>query len=255
MKSKKLKIVCFILFILQLSLSGCFVAKKIAGADINEKQFDRAREAKIAQIKAQSMAELSEKLSKTNIINSDVYFTMNQDFLNKVLKQYDSTSGWFDKDTKYFINNINLKIENGFAIASMDITANSLDYGVDVELIADCILSFETVNHELILNLEPFNITPKVKAAGLLSVANDIIKNLIKINLGELKEKMPEIKIPLVFNESIIFNSNSITIEDKINLVANISESEINYKISIKDVYCFSGLICITMYLDFIEVK
>jgi hypothetical protein len=254
MKNKKL-ISMLVLFILQLSISGCFVAKKITGADINNELFDKARESKIAQIKVQSMTELFGKLSKADVKDNDIYFTMNQDFLNKILKQYDSTSGWFDKNTKYVINNTNIKLENGFAIASVDITANSLNYGVDVDLIADCIFSFETVNQELVLHLEPFNITPKVKTSGLLSSADELIKNLIKVNLADLEKKLPEIKIPLVFNESILFKSNSITVKDKINLTVNISESEINYKISIKDVYCFSGLIYITMYLDFVKVK
>jgi len=240
---------------LQLSLSSCFIAKKMTGADIDEERFDKARESKIALVKAKSMEELSDKLSKTNVKDNDVYFTMSQVFLNKILKQYSLTGGWLDKDTKYFINNMNLTIENGFAIASVDLTVNSLDYGVDVDLIADCILSFETVKQELVLHLEPFNITPKVKASGVLSSADEIIKNLIKINLGDLEKKLPEIKIPLVFNESVKFEKNSITVKDKINLEITIPESEINYKISIKDVYCFSGLVCITMYLDFVKVK
>ena len=252
---KKIIISVFILFFI-ISLGGCFLVKKLAGADIDNEQFDKAREAKVMSMRTQNLEILSKKLEKgSNSMNFDLVFNFSQDLLNRVIKQYDSTSGWFDNDTKYFIKSMNLKIENGSAIVSMGMLATSLKYNVDVDLITDCMLSFEINNNELALHLEPFNISPNVKAGGVLGSADELIKNLIKINLANLEKSLPQMKFPMEFNNKIILQKNNIEIKDKINMSINIPESLISYKVKLKDVLCLAGSVMVTMNIENVEVK
>jgi hypothetical protein len=252
---KKITIFVLVLFSI-ISLSGCFLAKKIAGADIDNEQFDKAREAKVMAMRAQNLEILSRKLEKeSSALNFDLVFSFSQDLLNRVVKQYDSTSGWFDNDTKYFIKNMNLKLVNGSAIVSIGMLAKSSKYNVDVDLITDCMLSFEISNNELALHLEPFNISPNVKAGGMLSSADELIKNLIKINLANLEKSLPQMKFPLVFNNKIPIRKNNIELKDKVNMAINIPESTISYKVKLKDVLCLSGSVLITMNIENVEVK
>lgn len=251
------KVLLLIVIVVSLaSLDGCFLAKKIAGADIDNEQFDKAREAKMLEVKAKNLESLSRKLDKgSNAWNFDLVFNFSEEMLNKIIRQYDSTSGWFDNETKYFIKNMQLKVENGSAIVSIGMIAKSLKYNVDVDLITDCVLSFEIINNELQLHLEPFNISPSVKASGMLSSADELIKNLIKINLANLEKSLPQMKIPVNFTNKIPLRKNVIEIRDKVNLQINIPESQISYKINLKDVICLSGNVLVTMNIENVEVK
>lgn len=244
------------LFFIVISLTGCFIIKKMAGADIDNEQFDKAREAKMLEIKALNLESLSKKLDKgSNALSFDLVFNFSEELLNKVLHQYDSTSGWFDPETKYFIKSMNLKVENGSALVSMGMIANSLKYNVDVDLVTDCLLTFEIINNELVLRLEPFNISPNVTAKGVLSSADEIIKNLIKINLADLEKNLPQMKFPVSFTNQVKIDKNVIDITEKVNLSITVPDSRINYRLKIKDIICLSKQVLLTMNVENVEVK
>ena len=255
MKKKNFILIPFFIFIIY-SFNGCFIMKKIAGADIDEEQFDKAREAKILSLKASNLEILSKKLEKNSSFwNFDVVFVLNESLLNKIIHQYDSTSGWIDNETKYFIDKMLLKVENGSALVSIAMIVNSLKYNVDVNLITDCLLSLEISGNDLLIHLEPFNITPDVKTQGLLSSADELIKNLIKINLAELEKKLPQMKIPITFDNSVTIEKNSYEIKDKINMRIDVPKSNINYKLKLKDVICLEKSVLVTMNIEKVEVK
>ena len=255
MKKKNFILMLFFIFIIY-SFNGCFILKKIAGADIDEEQFDKAREAKMLSVKANNLEILSKKLEKNSGLgNFDIVFVLNESLLNKIIHQYDSTSGWIDIDTKYFIDKMLLKVENGSALVSIAMIVNSLKYNVDVNLITDCLLSLEIAGNDLLIHLEPFNITPDVKAQGLLSSADELIKNLIKINLAELEKKLPQMKIPITFDNSVTIEKNSYEIKDKINMRIDVPKSNINYKLKLKDVICLEKSVLVTMNIEKVEVK
>lgn len=245
-----------VIIICSISITGCFIVKKITGADIDEEQFDKAREAKVTLVKANNLEALSKKLdNKSELLDFDVFISINEILLNKILHQYDSTSGWFDSDTRYFIDKMILKVENGSSIVSIIMIAHSNKYNVDVNLITDCLLSFEISGTELLLHLEPFNISPYVEVKGLLSSADELIKNLIKVNLANLEKNLPQMKVPLSFNNVIAIPKNSIEIKDKINMRIDIPTQNINYKLKIKDILCIDENVLITMKIERVEVK
>jgi hypothetical protein len=150
---------------------------------------------------------------------------------------------------------MNVKVENGTAIASIGMIAQSLKYNVDVDLITDCVLSFEIKNEELQLHLDPFNIAPHVKAGGMLGSADELIKNLIKINLANLEKTLPQMKFPLTLDNKIPLRKNDIEIRDKINMSISTPDTQISYKVRLKDVLCLKGSVLVTMNIENVEVR
>ena len=238
------------------ALSGCYVAKKIAGADIDPKRFAKAREAKMLEIRSLESENLVRRLSgKDALDNADVTCFLSEDFLNRVASGYVNTNGWLDANTSYIIKKVALNIKNGSAIATLAILANSNKYTVDVDLTMDCIMTFQVAGNDLVLKLEPFNISPAVSAKGLYSYASDIIQNLISINLANIGNTMPKIKIPLNIENKMNIPGSRTNISNKINLLIANPERFINFKLVIKEVLFFEKTTFVALNLQKVEVK
>lgn len=244
------------IFIIIFSFSGCFIVKKFAGADINALQFEKARESKMLEIRSSSALELAKRLSKNEPVdNADVTFYLGQSLLNKIAHQYDSTKGWLDQATSFIIKGVNLILNNGSAIASLDMIAHNEKHNVDVDLTMDCIMAIEMINNELVLKLEPFNIIPNVTAHGIIASAEEIISNLIKINLGDLSKNFPPLKIPVTFSNQLILQASQVNVQDKINLQIISPQTQIDYKLKLKEVLIFEGRAFVALNLENMEVK
>lgn len=245
-----------ILSLSSLLLSGCFVIKKIAGADIDQERFDKARQAKMYEIRSNHSLLLSKRLATNDPIeNADLTFYLSEEFLNKVAKQYNNTSGWLDDATPYLIKEVDLKVHNGSSIVSLTLLANNRKYDVDVFLTLDCILSLELSVSDIVLNLEPFNISPDVSAKGILSSADEIIHNLIKINLANIGNSIPKLKIPINIENSISIPGSRTNIKDKVNLLIVNPNRTLNYKLQLKEILFFEKTAFVGLNLAGTEVK
>jgi hypothetical protein len=256
-KNQKYKGIIWLLAgILLYNIEGCFILKKMTGSDIDPVQFQKAREAKMLEVKSQALTQLTNRLQQNNPIeNSDITIYINQELLNKIAQQYVSATGWLDEATSYEIKSVNLILNSGSAIASLGLNAYNKTHNVRVDMTLDCIMTFEIVNNELTTKLEPFNISPSVTAGGILASADEIISNLIKINLANLNKNFPPLKIPINFANNVIISENKTDIRDKVNLSINSPKRSINYNFKIKEVLVFEGRLFISLNIENIEVK
>jgi hypothetical protein len=255
---RKLLLIMFLLtfFYLTFCFEGCFLVKKIAGADIDQARFEKDREAKALEVQAKSLYVLKNRLSQANPIDeADITFYLSQDFLNKIVHQYDSSTGWLDKSVSFKINSVNLKLNDGSAIASLGMIAHHDPTNIDIDLMMDCLFMMELVNDDLICKLEPYNISPVVKGGGILASADEIISNLIKINLASLDKKFPPIKLPVNFQNQLDFPANKMEIKEKVNMIITNPQRIVRYKIKMKEILIFEGKAFVALNVENVEVK
>jgi hypothetical protein len=245
-----------ILLFFLLDFSGCFLVKKIAGADIDPARFEKDREAKALEIQAKSMINLKNRLAQSGSLeDADITFYLSESFLNKITHQYDSTSGWLDKSVSYKIKNVSLKLNDGSAIASLGMIAHHDPTGIDVDLMMDCLFIMELVNDDLICKLEPYNISPNVSGGGILASADEIVGNLVKINLAGLSKNFPPLKIPVNFQNQLDFPANKMEIKEKVNMIISNPQRMVNYRIKLKEILIFAGKAFVAMNIENVEVK
>jgi hypothetical protein len=202
---------------------------------------------------AEGMLKKLEK--EPNIENADFVVYLSENFLNKITKQYENTTGWLDESTKYTVKSVTLQLLNGSAICSMALSADNDKYGVGIDLALDAIVTFEAKDNDLVLGIEPFNISPAANSKGVISIADEMIENLIKIKLAELNKNFPPIKIPLSISDKIVIPGTGLDVNDKINLKINSPERQINYKLRLKDIFIFKEKAVVTLNMEGMEVK
>lgn len=242
--------------ILAFLLSSCVIVKKFAGADIDPVQFAKAREAKMLEKKSNAESRLKKTLENSNDIdNSDMMVILSQNFIQNLVKQYIGVNGWLDSETSYTVQDVKLQLDYAAAFASLDLKAFNKKWDVDVHLTMDCILTFDNKNNELYAMLEPFNITPDVTVKGFLSSADEIIRDLIKINLGSIGEKFPAFNIPVDINNKAALQASNFDIRDKINMNISSPERNIKYSFKLKDVLVLKDKILVPLTADKVEVK
>lgn len=245
-----------ILFFSAIALQGCSVFKKIAGADIDPEQFEKARQARMLEVKFQYSAKLAKRLTEGEPLdNADISFFLSESFLDKLVNQYVGAKGWLDNTTNYTVQSIDLTLHNGSAIATLKLDARSEKFNVDVKLTMDCILALEQKEKDITAIIEPFNISPDVDAKGILGGTDEIIANLVKINLAQMGKNFPPIKIPVEFINKFEMNDTNMEIKDKVNLIVKSPKRSINYSLRLKEILIFEGKAFISLNLVNTEVK
>jgi hypothetical protein len=239
-----------------LIFSSCSLFERVSGTYVDEEQFELARQAKIMSLQSESSAKLAQRISSGKPIeDGDIVFYISQDFLNKIVRQYETSSGWLDGSTSYVINRVKLVLQNGSAVASLSLTAHSDKYNVDVALVLDCLVLIESKEKELTIKLEPFNIAPDVSTGVVLGPAKKIIKNLILINLAKIGENMPPMKIPVDFSNQMQVPETKMNIKDKINLVVYSPPKNINTTFKLNEILIFDGKVLVSLNLENISIK
>jgi hypothetical protein len=250
----KSKILCLVTTL--LILSSCSIVKKIAGADVDAEQFEKARMAKMLEVRVKSSEKLLDRLNQAEPIDkTDIQFTLSKDFLNKIVKQYEHSTGWLDAETSYKIETINLNLKNGVILVNLGLIANNSKYSADVKLNMDCILALNSKNNEIVGELEPFNISPNVEIKSILSSASEIVENLIKINLGNLSNSFPPLKIPVDFSNSFAIPGSINNIKSAVNLNITNVKRQIDYSLKLKEILIFENGVLISLNIDKLEVK
>jgi hypothetical protein len=244
-----------LLLSLIITLSSCSLIDSISGVGFNPEQMEKAREAKIVVLRLKSALALKEKIDKKELYKDDITINLSDDMLNKFLDLYESSEGMLDKETLYKINKVDLQLLNGSAIAYVELIAYNQKYNIDIKLIMDCFLTIESAGKDLVLKLEPFNITPIVKTSGFYSAAKRIIKKLLQLNLAELSKKLPFIKIPVTIENKVDIEESVTKIKSQINLSLINPKRELNYKLKIKDILFFEKMVYVSLNIDRILVK
>ena len=255
MKKEKEIIIIAVLLTVAL-LQGCGIVKKMAGADIDPVQFEKARTAKMLAVKMNSAESLARRLAKGDAVeNADVTVILEKQLLLKLLAQYNGSQGLLDKATSYVIKDIKLNLYGGCAIDSLALDAKNTQHNVDVALSLDCILAFVQGKNDIELQLEPFNISPEVTVKGWLSSADEIIMNLIKINLADIGKNFPPLKIPLTFDNKFNVEESKTVIKDKANIEIIAPKRIVDYRIRLNEALIFEQNVFISLNLEKIEVK
>ncbi|MEI7907502.1 MAG: hypothetical protein WCI84_09140 [Bacteroidota bacterium] len=219
---------------------GCFILRPFAGANIDIEQLQKAREAKVMEIRLEGAQRLSQRLASGDSVgNADLSFYFSETLLNKAASQLDSTSGWLDSLTSYFIKSIRVKLYNGSAIATISMGAYSHQYDVDVNLLMDCILTFKVDSGKFYAKLEPFNVVPNVKASGMIASLEGIIQDMVTMKLSTLSDNLPPIQFPVDFNNQLPVQGNSVQVRTGMNMNITTPPQTLNYSLVLKEVLIF----------------
>ena len=239
------------LFIINSSLllTGCFILRPVAGANVDIEQLQKAREAKMLEIRLAGAQRLSQRLANgDSISNADLTFYFSEALLNKASSQLDGSTGWLDSLTSYTIRSIRVKLYNGSSIATLSLAAFNHEYDVDVNLLMDCVLSFNVDTARLTgavgqgtfyATLEPFNVVPNVKAGGMIGQFDGIIQDIVTLKLSTLSEHLPPIQFPVDFNNQFPVQANSVQIRTGMNMNVSTPAHILKYSLALKEVLIF----------------
>ncbi len=237
-------------------LQGCAVVRSIAGGNIDREQYARAREATMLETRYTAALRLADRLQRNpRIDDADATLMLSEQLVDEAVGQLRGRRGWLDRATPYTIDSIRAVLYHGSAIASLHLTVRSEAHNVDVRLIMDCLLAFTPQDKALRIDIEPFNVVPAVQASGLLTVAEDIIEDVIRVKLGSLKEQFPPMLMPLSFEDSMPIDGVRSEVRSKVNLVLDSPRRLIAYNVRIKDVLLFDGMVVVTVQLDNVRGK
>jgi len=246
----------FIISIITLILSGCTVVEHIAGVGFDSEQFEKARESKILELRLKSAEKLSKRMELNSpLFDYDLSVAFNEEMVNKLLAQYKDATGMLDDATDYVIKDVKAKLENGSAIASFELLAHNETHNVDVLLLLDCLILIDEEKKDLVLKVEPFNISPITTTRGVYSAAKEIINKMIKLNLANLNKSLPPLKIPLNIENKIPIPGNKTDIKSKINLTIVNPERNIKFNLKIKEILFFKEKIVVGLGLEKVEVE
>lgn len=241
-------VISFFLLTSSLFFQGCFILRPFAGANIDIVQLQKAREAKVLEIRQDGAQRLAKRMAAGDSLgNADLTFYFSEALLNKAASQLDSTSGWIDSLTSYSIKNIRVKLYHGSAIATVSLAAFSHQYDVDVNLLMDCILAFKIDSGKFFATMEPFNVVPNVKAAGMISALEGIIEDVVTMKLSALSEQFPPIQFPVDFNNQFPVQGTSVQVRTGMNMNINTSPHTLKYSLALKEVQIFKEKLFVAM--------
>ena len=251
-----------LLLTLSFTLSGCFIIRPFAGANIDVDRLQKAREAKVLQIRRDGAQKLQQRLAAgDSLSNADLTFTFSEALLNKAAAQLDGSTGWMDSLTSYTIRSIRVKLYNGSAIATVSMAAFNHSYDVDVNLQMDCLLTFRMDNAKpgangmLAAQLEPFNVVPTVKAGGMISTFDGMIEDILTMKLSTMSDQLPPIQFPVDFNNQFPVQGTSVQVRNGMNMNITTPAQTLQYSLAVKEVQIFKDQLFVAMNIRNAGVK
>jgi len=231
-------------------LQGCALVRSIAGGNIDRERYAKAREAAMLETRYIAALRLADRLQRdVSPHDADATITLSERFIDESMQQLRGRSGWLDRGTPYVIDSIQTVLYHGSAIASMQLSVRAEAHKVDVHLIMDCLLAFTPEENALRIEMEPFNVFPAVQASGLLSIAEDIIEDVIRVKLGSLKEQFPPMLLPMTFTDVMPIEGVRSEIRGKVHLVLDSPRRLLGYSLDIRDVLIFDDRLMLTVAL------
>jgi hypothetical protein len=223
------------LLVVAVGLTGCFVARPLAGASVDMEQLQAAREASVLTKRFEQALLLQQKLRKKDLIESaDCRITIGQEALNKAAARLDSTEGLLDSVTTYRIRRTRIALYNGSAVASISLLAHSNEYNIDVDLAMDCLLVFSIDGDRLTASFEPFNIAPDVSAHGLKALAAPIIRDLIAMKIS--MAAIPPIELPVDLSQEAVIPALHASVKSGLAMEISMPKRVLRSSLRIKDV-------------------
>lgn len=244
-----------ILIILPL-LQGCGLVSSIAGGNVDRTRYAKAREAASLEVRHLAALRLSDRLVRgDDPENADLVLRLEEDLIRRMVQQLRGREGWIDAETRYVIDSLETELHHGSAFVALYLSVRSEGYDVDVGLVMDCILAFTPDDDALRVDFEPYNVSPDVSAPGLLSAAEDIIADVIRVRLGTLKEQFPPIRLPLGFDEQVPVDGTTTRVRGTPNLVITAPRRLVDYRLRIRDVLVFDDVAVVTVNLESLRVR
>lgn len=255
MRRKQL-IFSLLLLLAALGSNGCVIIRTVAGANIDADQLAKAREAAMMEVRYKAALSLASRLESNDpITNADMTFYLSSKLAGEAAKQVIGSTGWIDESSSYTVTSVDVALHNGSAIASLGLDVRNASYNVNVQLVMDCIMSLGMERDELVATLEPFNIAPVVTAGGLLSGAEEIIRDVIKIKLARLRNDFPPVKFPVNFVNIVAMNGSETRLRGKANLLLRNPDRELQYTLSLKEVLFFENQVFVAMNVTKVVAK
>jgi hypothetical protein len=238
-----------------ISLQGCFIVRPFTGADFDIEQLQKAREAKVLQIRLEGATRLAERLANGDSIGTaDMSFYFSEALLNKAASQLDSTTGWLDSLTSYNIRTIRVKLYNGSAIATINMAAYHHEYDVNVNLLMDCLLAFSVDSGKFYATLEPFNVVPNVRASGMIGAMEGIIQDILTMKLSTLSDNLPPIQFPVDFKNAFPVTAGAVQVRGGMNLNIVTPARTVHYSLALKEVLILKDKLFVAMNLKNVGV-
>lgn len=251
-----MRVIVLAFSVLFIVLQGCTVVRSIAGANVDHERYAKAREAASLETRHRGALRLAERLQRgADPADADIVLQLQEDFLVRTLQQLRGRTGWLDRETSYRIDSVDARMHPGSALVTLDLLARSEGYGVDVRLIMDCQLALVPDGDALLLEFEPYNVTPAATAGGVLSAAEDLIEDIIRIKLGTLKEQFPPMRLPMSFDDQLAIDGVSSRVKGKPNLVITAPRRLVDYKLRVSDVLLFDRVALVGIKLESIAVR
>jgi hypothetical protein len=245
-----------IILLVALSLQGCVVIRSFTGANVDHERYALAREAASLEVRYKAALQLADRLSRGNDpMSGDMVLQLEEDLILRLLQKLRGRQGWLDRETRYVIDSLQGDLHPGSAFVTMHLNVHNEGYGVDVRILMDCQLALIPEGDALRVEFEPFNVVPDVSAGGVLSIAEDLIEDVIRVKLGTLREQFPPFKLPLGFDESIAIDGTVSEVRGTPNLVISAARRLIDYRLKVKDVLVFDQHVLLTADLESIRVK
>jgi hypothetical protein len=244
------RIILFAALVAASMLQGCALVRSIAGGNIDREQYDRAREAVMLEARYLAALRLGQRLQQVNDpLDADLSLILSENLIDNTLRQLRGRSGWLDRETPYVIDSIATVLYHGSGVASMRLSVYSKRHNVSVSLLMDCLLAFIPGEQDLRIEMEPFNVQPAVQAPGLLSIAEDIIADVIRVKLGSMKEEFPPVRLPLSFADVYTIDGTSNELRGKVNVKLDAPRRMLSYQLRIQDVLIFDDMLVLTATL------
>lgn len=242
--------------VLLVTLQGCTVVRTMAGANVDHEQYAKAREAASLETRYRGALRLADRLQKgKDPADADIVLQLQEDFLVRTLQQLRGRQGWLDAETSYRIDSVAAEMHPGSALVTLNLLARNGAYGVDVRLLMDCRLALIPDGDAIVLEIEPYNVTPAATAGGMLSAATELIEDVIRVKLGTMKDQFPPMRLPMGFDDQIAIDGTSSKVKGKPNLVINAPRRIIDYKLRVADVLLFDKVALVGINLESIEVR
>ncbi|MBN1448996.1 MAG: hypothetical protein JXA28_13785 [Bacteroidetes bacterium] len=237
-------------------LQGCGLIHSIAGGNVDHERYAKAREAASLEVRYRAALQLSDRLVRgDDPEEADLVLRLGEDFLQRMMQHLRGRTGWIDPETRYHIDSLRTALHPGSAFVALFLSVRNEGYGVDIRLVMDCILALTPDGDALRVDFEPYNITPDVSAPGLLSAAEDLIADVIRVKMGTLKQQFPPMRMPMGFDEQLAIDGNSSAMRGKLNLVITSPRRLVDYRLRVRDVLMFDHFALVTVNLESVRVR
>ena len=242
--------------LLAVALQGCSLVRSVTGSNVDHERFALAREAASLELRHRGALQLSERLTRgRDPFDADIVLQLQDDVILRMLQQLQGREGWIDRETRYVIDSLHGDLHPGSAFVALHLLVRNEDYGVDVHLVMDCEIAFLPEGENLIVEFEPYNVSPDVSAGGVLSVANSLIEDVIRVTLGPLRAQFPPMKLPLRIDDAVTLDGSHTVVRGTPNLDIVSPRRLVQYRMRIADVLLFDRHALIAVDLQKVEAK